>query len=91
MKNKTIITVSTDVDIDVTDYVEDILEYASDEQLTKELESRGKCNISKGNNVVIDKSSIWENENLKRSLCDVFDVQYTVSNERLLDLISDAL
>lgn len=81
------------VDVDIDDYIDEIIEEAESDDLKKELESRGFI-IAKNNSPTKPIGERIEFENsidFKRHLCDMVDAGYYVSNEELVDLIKTKL
>lgn len=78
------VTVTAEVEFDMEDYIDDILEKLSDEELIKELEDREF--------VVYETAPLLQIEfndptDLKRHLCDIVNVGYCISNEELINEI----
>jgi hypothetical protein len=76
------VTVTAEVEFDMEDYIDDILEKLSDEELIEELEDREF--------VVYETAPLLQIEfnnptDLKRHLCDIANAGYCISNEELIN------
>lgn len=76
-------TVDVDVDVDIENYIDDFLEVAEDNELIKELESRG---------YYVSRSRVNEFQPLckcgnKRFLCDLLGLSYYASNDEIINEI----
>ena len=85
MKRKRI-TVSEEVEVDVnlSDYADEIIELISDEELLNEVENRSLNNI---NVDIISKLQNMQSYEFKRFLCDVVGLSYHSSDEEILKLL----
>lgn len=88
------VEIMTEVEVDLDDYVDEILEECDDDELIKEVEKRGNRVYRKGNRVVAfgDQPVNFNSpEDLRRFLCDIVGVGYYTSNETLLNEIKSKL
>ena len=76
-------TVDVDVNVDVENYVDDFLEVAKDEELIRELESRG-YNVSRSHNNEFQPLCKCGN---KRFFCDLLGLSYYASNDEIINEI----
>lgn len=88
------VEIMTEVEVDLDDYVDEILEECDDDELIKEVEKRGNRVYRKGNRVVaFEDQPVNSNspEDSRRFLCDIAGVGYYTSNETLLNEIKSKL
>lgn len=88
------VEIMIEVEVDLDDYVDEILEECDDDELIKEVEKRGHRVYRKGNRVVAfgDQPVNFNSpEDLRRFLCDIAGVGYYTSNETLLNEIKSKL
>ena len=88
------VEIMTEVEVDLDDYVDEILEECEDEDLIDEVEKRGHKVYRKKDRVVAfgDQPVNFNSpEDLRRFLCDIAGVGYYTSNETLLNEIKSKL
>lgn len=78
------VTVTAEVKFDIEDYIDDILEKLSDEELIKELEDREFVAYETAPLLQIEFNNPAD---LKRHLCDIVNAGYCISNEELINEI----
>ena len=89
-KKREYITITTEADIYIDDYLDDFITVASDEDLIEEIEKRGHVVYKKGIPITPFGEQPIEFNNptdLKRHLCDIANVGYCISNEELINEI----
>ena len=82
------ITVQTDVDIYIEEYLDELMDMVSDEDLIDEIVSRGHKVYEKGKHITPfgEQPIRYDNPtDLKRHLCDIINVGYYISDEELIN------
>lgn len=83
-KNRTIfVDVETEAEVDIEEYVDEIIKEATDEELIKEIKSRGYQVSGERTN----KFQLLCKYDNKRFFCDLLELPYFVSNDELIEEI----
>lgn len=88
------VEITTEVEIDLDDYIDEVLEECDDDELIKEVEHRGHRVYRKEQRIIPLPNNYIEfksPEDLRRFLCDIAGVGYYTSNETLLNEIKSKL
>lgn len=88
------VEVTTEVEIDLEYYIDEILDECDDDELIEEVEKRGHRVYRKEQRIIpLQNNSIEfkHPEDLRRFLCDITGVGYYTSNETLLNEIKSKL
>jgi hypothetical protein len=89
-----IVTIMTEVEVDLDDYVDEILEECKDDDLINEITKRGHGVYRKKDRITAfgDQPINFNSpEDLRRFLCDIAGVGYYTSKETLLNEIKSKL